>query len=189
MNFGPTPSAPQNNSQNGTNPKVGLSYQATRSTMLYASASKGFRAGGAQAYLPFCALADLPVDDITHLKSDTLWSYEAGTKIQLSDPGLLITADGFHIDWNNIQQQVALPCGSYFDINGGRAKIDGGEFEVVGYAVPSLQVRVGLGYEKTDMTDPGALGLVGLPAGSRIMAFLPGPQPRAQSIAGRSRAR
>ncbi len=31
------------------------------------------------------------------------------------------------------------------------------------------QVRVGAGYEKTDGTDPGALGLVGLPAGSRIM--------------------
>jgi iron complex outermembrane recepter protein len=169
MNFGPTPSAPQSNSQNGTNPKVGVSYQATRATMLYVSASKGFRAGGAQAYLPFCALADLPVNDITHLKSDTLWSYEGGAKIQLSDPGLLITADGFHIDWSNIQQQVALPCGSYFDINGGRAKIDGSELEVVGYAIPSLQIRVGLGYEKTDMTDPGALGLVGLPAGSRIM--------------------
>lgn len=169
MNFGPTPSAPQQNSQQGTNPKVGLSYQATQSTMLYASASKGFRAGGAQAYLPFCAEPTLPVDDITHLKSDTLWSYEAGAKVQLSNPGLLVTADGFHIDWSNIQQQVALPCGSYFDINGGKAKIDGGELEVVGYATPSLQLRVGAGYEKTDVTDPGALGLVGLPAGSRIM--------------------
>jgi outer membrane receptor protein involved in Fe transport len=169
MNFGSTPSAPQSNSQSGTNPKVGLSYQATRATMLYVSASKGFRAGGAQAYAPFCAEPDLPVDDITHLKSDTLWSYEAGTKIQLSDPGLLITADAFHIDWSNIQQQVALPCGAYFDINGGRAKIDGGEFELVGYATPSLQLRIGTGYEKTDVTDPGALGLVGLPAGSRIM--------------------
>ena len=169
MNFGPTPSAPQQNSQHGTNPKAGLSYQATRATMLYVSASKGFRAGGAQAYLPFCAEPNLPVDDITHLKSDTLWSYEAGTKVQLSDPQILVTADGFHINWSNIQQQVALPCGSYFDINGGKAKIDGGELEVVGYASPSLQLRIGAGYEKTDVSDPGALGLVGLPAGSRIM--------------------
>jgi iron complex outermembrane recepter protein len=169
MNFGPTPSDPQSNSQNGTNPKAGLSYQATRATMVYVSASKGFRAGGAQAYAPFCPEPDLPINDITHLKSDTLWSYEGGAKIQLSDPGLLITADGFHINWNNIQQQVALPCGAYFDINGGAARIDGGELEAVGYATPALQVRIGTGYEKTDVTDPGALGLVGLPAGSRIM--------------------
>jgi iron complex outermembrane receptor protein len=169
MNFGPTPSAPQRNSQHGTDPKVALSYQVTRSTMLYASASKGFRAGGAQAYLPFCAEANLPVSDITQLKSDTLWSYEAGAKVQLADPSMVLTADAFHIDWSNIQQQVALPCGSYFDINGGRARIDGGELEAMGYLVPRLQVRLGMGYEKTDLTEPGALGLVGLDPGSRIM--------------------
>lgn len=169
MNFGPTPSDPQQNSQNGLDPKVALSYQASKSTMLYMSAAKGFRAGNAQAYAPFCAEPNLPVSDITHLKSDTLWSYEAGAKIQLSNPGLLITADGFHINWNNIQQQVALPCGAYFDINGGRAKINGGEIETMGHLTPRLQVRLGIGYEKTDLTDPGALGLVGLRAGSRLM--------------------
>jgi outer membrane receptor protein involved in Fe transport len=96
---------PQHNSQTGTDPKIGLSYQANEDTMVYASASKGFRAGGAQAYAPFCALAGLPVTDITQLKSDTLWSYELGTKVQLPNPGLLISAAAFHIDWKNLQQQ------------------------------------------------------------------------------------
>ena len=169
MNFGLTPSAPQTNSQHGLDPKVALSYQATKSTMLYMSASKGFRAGNAQAYLPFCAEPNLPVSDITHLKSDTLWSYEAGAKMQLSHPGLLLTADGFHINWNSIQQQVALPCGAYFDINGGRAIINGGELEAMGYLTQRLQMRFGVGYEATDLTKPGALGLVGLSPGSRIM--------------------
>jgi iron complex outermembrane receptor protein len=169
MNFGPTPSDPQSNSQHGLDPKVALSYQASRSTLLYASAAKGFRAGNAQAYAPFCAAPNLPVTDITQLRSDTLWTYEAGAKVQLSNPGLLLTADAFHIDWNNIQQQVALPCGAYFDINGGQAKINGGEFQAMGYLARSLQVRIGIGYEKTDLTDPGALGLVGLTPGSRLM--------------------
>ena len=169
MNFGPTPSDPQSNSQNGTDPKFALSYQANKGTMLYVSASKGFRAGNAQASLPFCAEPNLPVSDITHLKSDTLWTYEAGAKVQLQNPQMLLTADGFHIDWNNIQQQVALPCGAYFEINGAKAKIDGAEFEAMGYLLPQLQVRLGLGYEATDITNPGALGLVGLSPGSRIM--------------------
>lgn len=169
MNFGATPSDPQSNSQHGLDPKVALSYQATQSTLLYVSAAKGFRAGNAQAYAPFCAEPNLPVDAITHLQSDTLWTYEAGAKVQMTHPGLLITADGFHIDWSNIQQQVALPCGSYFDINGDKAKIDGGEIQALGYLVPHLQVRFGIGYEKTDLTNPGALGLVGLQAGSRLM--------------------
>jgi iron complex outermembrane recepter protein len=169
MNFGPTPSDPQSNSENGTNPKVGLAYQVNTATMVYASASKGFRAGGAQAFLPFCAEPALPVSDITQLKSDTLWTYEAGTKIQFQDPDILLSAAAFHIDWKNIQQQVALPCGSYFDINGNKARINGGEFEVLGHVTHDFQVRAGFGYESTSITDPGALGLVGLTAGTRIL--------------------
>jgi len=171
MNFGATPSDPQHNSQSGTDPKAGLSYQITDETMVYASASKGFRAGGAQAYAPFCSLAGLPVTDITQLKSDTLWSYELGTKIQLPHPGLLLSAAAFHIDWSNPQQQVALPCGYYFDINGGKATINGGEIELDGHLSKALQMRFGVGYEDTKITDPGALGLpgIGVQAGSRIL--------------------
>jgi iron complex outermembrane recepter protein len=171
MNFGATASDPQHNSQSGIDPKVGISYQATPDAMVYASASKGFRAGGAQADVTFCSLPSLPVTDITHLQSDTLWSYEIGTKIQLPHPGLLLSAAAFHIDWKDLQQQVALPCGFYFDVNGGRATINGAEFELDGRLTSALQVRFGLGYEKTDITDPGALGLPGIDIqpGSRIL--------------------
>jgi iron complex outermembrane receptor protein len=171
MNFGATPSDPQHNSQTGTDPKVGISYQANEEAMIYASASKGFRAGGAQAYAPFCQLPGLPVSDITQLKSDTLWSYEVGTKVQMPNPALLFSAAAFHIDWKNIQQQVALPCGYYFDINGDAATINGGEIEIGGHVSKALQVRLGLGYEKTKISDPGALGLsgIGIAAGSRIL--------------------
>ena len=82
MNFGPTPSDPQHNSQSGFSPKVELAYQATDDAMLYGSASKGFRAGGSQPFAPFCASASLPSSDITNLKSDTLWTYEGGAKDQ-----------------------------------------------------------------------------------------------------------
>jgi iron complex outermembrane receptor protein len=171
MNGGATPSDPQHNSQTGTDPKVGISYQANQETMVYASASKGFRAGGAQAYAPFCQLPGLPVSDITQLKSDTLWSYEVGTKVQMPNPALLFSAAAFHIDWKNIQQQVALPCGYYFDINGDAATINGAEVEIGGHLSKALQVRLGLGYEKTKIGEPGALGLsgIGIEAGSRIL--------------------
>ncbi len=168
MNFGPTPSNPQSNNQSGFDPKVGLQYQIDQNAMVYASASKGFRAGGAQAALPFCALPNLPISDITQLKSDTLWSYELGTKIQVPRPGLLVSADVFHINWSNLQQQIALPCGSYFDINGNKAKIDGGEIDISGRLTTGLTLRFGAGYEKTDVTNPGPLAIVGVTPGSRI---------------------
>jgi outer membrane receptor protein involved in Fe transport len=137
--------------------------------MVYASASKGFRAGGAQAYLSFCAEPNLPTSYVTQLKSDTLWTYEVGTKAQLQDPDILISAAAFHIDWKNIQQQVALPCGAYFDVNGNKARINGGELEALGHVTHDLQIRAGVGYESTSITDPGALGLVGLTPGTRIL--------------------
>jgi len=169
LNYVPTLSSPQESTQSGLDPKFGLAYQASEATMIYASASKGFRAGGAQANLPACTLPALPLDDILHLKSDTLWTYEVGTKVQLPQPALLISAAAFHIDWKNLQQQVALPCGFYLQLNGGEAQINGGEFELNGRLTPALQVRFGVGYEHTDINDPGALSFVGVLPGSRIL--------------------
>jgi outer membrane receptor protein involved in Fe transport len=170
MNFGLTPSYPIDHSEVGFNPKLALSYQATDSTMLYSSASKGFRAGGAQAFTTFCSYPGLNPNDIAHLRSDTLWTYEGGAKIQLSNPAMLISAAGFHIDWNNIQQQVSLPCGYYFDVNGKEATINGGEVEVSGRPFSRLSIHGGVGYEDTSINQVGALGIpgIGVQDGSRI---------------------
>ncbi len=169
LNYGPTPSSPQQSTQSGTDPKFGLSYQVTDATMVYASASKGFRAGGAQANLPACQLTGLPLGDILHLKSDTLWSYEVGTKTQLPQSGVVISAAAFHIDWKNLQQQVALPCGFYLQLNGGEAQINGGEIELDGRVTQALQVRLGLGFEHSYINDPGILSVAGVNTGSPIL--------------------
>jgi iron complex outermembrane receptor protein len=165
LNGGLSPSAPQSNSESGVNPKAALQLQATDSTMVYASASKGFRAGGAQANFPGCS-SSLPVSAITDVRSDTLWTYELGTKVQL--PNALISAAAYDIEWSNLQQQVALPCGFYVQVNGNKARVDGGEIEANGNLVKGLSYRLGLGYEKTDITDPGALAFAGVSSGSRI---------------------
>ncbi|HEV2284628.1 MAG TPA: TonB-dependent receptor [Steroidobacteraceae bacterium] len=167
LNGGPQPSDPQANSQSGFNPKVALAWQMTAATMAYASASKGFRAGGAQANFPGCTLPSLSVDAITHIRSDTLWTYEAGVKSQL--PAVLISAAAYDIEWSNLQQQVALACGFYAQVNGNSARVRGAEFEASGrLGIPGLQFRLGLGYEDTDVTDPGNLALFGVAPGSRI---------------------
>ena len=172
LNGGPTPSLPQSNSQSGFNPKVALQLQATEATMVYASASKGFRAGGAQANFPGCATTAIPVYDITHIKSDTLWTYELGTKVQTSK--VLLSAAAYDIEWSDLQQQVALQCGFYLQVNGNRARIRGGELEADGRLTQELQFRAGIGIAKSDITDPGNLALVaqggapGIQPGTRI---------------------
>jgi outer membrane receptor protein involved in Fe transport len=166
LNGGPTPSQPQANSQSGFNPKVALSVQATGSTMVYVSASKGFRSGGAQANFPGCTLPSLSVDAITHIRSDTLWTYELGAKSQL--PGVLISAAAYDIQWRDVQQQVALLCGFYAQVNGSKARINGAEIEATGRVAGGLQFRLGLGYEKTEINDPGNLALFGVTPGTRV---------------------
>jgi len=173
LNGGPTPSQPESNSQSGFNPKVALAWQMTEAAMAYASASKGFRAGGAQANFPGCTTINtpqgpvtLPPSTITQVQSDTLWTYELGTKVQL--PSVLISAAAYNIEWSNLQQQVALTCGFYLQMNGQKAQINGAELEASGRLAPGLQFRLGLGYESTDINEPGNLALVGVYAGSRV---------------------
>jgi outer membrane receptor protein involved in Fe transport len=167
LNGGPTPSGPQANSESGFNPKVALAWQVTEATMAYASASKGFRAGGAQANFPGCTLPSLSVDAITHIRSDTLWTYEVGAKSQL--PAMLISGAVYDIEWKDVQQQVALACGFYAQVNGNAARIRGAELEASGrLGPPGLQFRLGLGYEDTDVTDPGNLALFGVAPGTRV---------------------
>lgn len=160
---------PTSNSESGIDPKVALSYQATGNTMVYASASEGFRAGNTSGPVSLiCSEPGLTASDIENLKADTVWSYEAGVKMQVPDPGLLVSVDGFHIDWNNPQQEVGLPCGDYFQINGKKATVDGAELDVSGHLTPALTFRLGAGYEKTDMSQPGALLYGGVLPGSRL---------------------
>ena len=47
--------------------------------------------------------------------------------------------------------------------------MDGGELEASGRLTHDLTVRFGLGYESTDITNPGALADVNIKAGSRIL--------------------
>ena len=166
LNGGPTPSQPQSNSESGFNPKVALAWQVDDNTMTYASASKGFRAGGAQANFPGCTLPSLSADAITHIRSDTLWTYEVGAKSQL--PAMLLSGAVYDIEWKDVQQQVALACGFYAQVNGNKARVRGAELEASGRLGQGLQFRLGLGYEDTDMTDPGNLALFGVLPGTRI---------------------
>ncbi len=133
--------------ENSWTPKFGVTYQATDTTMLYASATKGFRPGGAQGRVnaEFCA-ADLGTLGLTAsptaYKSDSLWSYEAGTKNKLFGGKVNLDLDGYVIKWKNIQQSVRLPtCSFSFIDNLGGATGKGVEASVA--FIPMKGVSIG----------------------------------------------
>ena len=110
-------------------PKFTVSYQFNDETLLYASAARGYRVGGANPPIPNypgcnSALASLGLQSapLTY-KSDSTWSYEVGTKSRLAGGRAEFAASAFYIDWSNIIQAIpALAnCPFSFTTNLGRA--------------------------------------------------------------------
>lgn len=155
------------NFQAGFVPKAVISYKMTDEGTVYASASKGFRVGGAQAPLPtFCA-NDLAAIGVSQSQSqryspDTVWSYEVGAKDRVAGGRLNVSAAAFQIDWTDVQQAVPLPgCSLSFTTNAGKARIRGGELEVSGRPFTGIPftLQVGLGYTDAVLQDPGLVPL------------------------------
>ena len=122
-------------------PKASLSYDLSAESNVYTSVAKGFRNGGPTGPIPYGGFnggvcgPNLQTYGLTSgptkFDSDSLWTYELGTKNRLDDNRLSIDAAVYATDWKNIQQSLYLPtCGYYFTANVGDAKIYGGELEI-----------------------------------------------------------
>ncbi|MBV8497156.1 MAG: TonB-dependent receptor, partial [Gammaproteobacteria bacterium] len=143
-------------SENPVTPKAVLAWQPGHDTLYYLSAAKGYRVGGTNndfGVVPSCVpglitLGVQPGPDgkyhsQTTYGSDSLWSYELGTKQTTLEHRLQINASLFLIDWRNIQQSVYLPsCGDSFTSNLGHARSSGGDLEVLYRPIEALTLDV-----------------------------------------------
>ncbi len=133
-------------------PKFGVSFQATDDNLFYASASKGSR--GESVADPVggnCGddAASLGIDPLTARKveSDSLWSYEIGTKNQLMDGRMVLEASAYHSKWEDIQTNVLLPtCGVLTTLNLGEATIDGIDVSMMVRPAESLTFGASFSY-------------------------------------------
>jgi len=130
-------------------PKASLSYDLTAGSSIYGSAAKGFRNGGPTGPIPYGGLnggvcgPNLQQYGLfsgpNHFDSDSLWTYELGSKNRLDDNRLSIDGAVYTTNWKNIQQSLYLPtCGYYFTANVGDATIYGGELEMNYRPIPQL---------------------------------------------------
>jgi iron complex outermembrane receptor protein len=144
-------------------PKAVLTWQPDRDDMMYVSASKGFRPGGpnvgvgtiCQGNLNSLGLSSVP----GQYSSDSLWSYEIGSKNTFLDHKLQINASVFYIDWSNIQQNVYLPaCGEQFTANLGKAKSEGGDIEILYRPIDPLTLDLTAAYTDARLTKTSCAG-------------------------------
>ena len=114
--------------------KLGTDFDLTSSTLLYFTASTGYRAGG---FNDGCAagaaecLNPLPTKAL-YYQPETLTAYEAGFKTKLLDNTLRLTGDYFHYDYDNLQlSQTSDICGGPCQVttNAAAATVDGVELE------------------------------------------------------------
>jgi outer membrane receptor protein involved in Fe transport len=159
-------------------PKFGVSYQLDTNNMVYASASKGFRPGGAQSPVDptFCA-ADLATLGLkgspTSYKSDSLWSYEAGAKNKLLGGMLVLDVNVYLVKWKNIQQAIRLPrCSFDFIGNLGNATGKGTDISISVRPFSGLSLGANIGYNHTtyDQNVLGGNGVVIRQKGDHIGA-------------------
>ena len=157
-------------SGNAVTPRFAVSWDLDPTTSVYANAAKGFRLGGANRPVPLTPLVvtdlgtlGLPLTPPPTFDSDSLWSYELGSKSRLLDNRLSLNIAAFHIDWKNIQQNVVLPQSGFdFETNAGRATVNGLEFEAKWRATDALTLSAGASWTHAVFAeDNPALGFDG----------------------------
>ncbi len=132
-------------------PKVGLTYQVTPDDMVYATYSEGYRIGGATPPLPIPACGANPFP--TSYNSDSLDSYEIGTKDRFLDRKLYVAASAFYVKWNNIQQAIYVPqCGIQYTTNVGKAVSQGFDLEGQWRFTDAFEMDLAVGYTDAHYT-------------------------------------
>ena len=123
-------------------PKIVVDYKATDNTLVYASASKGFKSGGFNGRLTSVAQ---PFDP------ETMWSYEVGSKSLLDDGNIRLNFAAFYNDYKNFQLSrfsIDPDTGAFLSLfeNAGKASIYGAEVEFSAALTQDLTVNFNGGY-------------------------------------------
>lgn len=156
----------------GLTPKFNLTYTIGDNNLIYGSATRGYRLGGANGIVPVLfAAADLAAIGLTEaprtFSPDFLWTYEVGSKNTFLGNKLITNASVFHTVWNDLQQRVFLPTGFLFVDNIGKASMTGFELEIKGKVNKNLQIGGAFGYTKGEIEEGSVL--TGAEKGDRVL--------------------
>jgi iron complex outermembrane receptor protein len=120
-------------------PQAALAYRLQPDKMLYATAGRGYKAGGFNSASP--------VGSEAYGEEKTL-HVEGGVKTLLANGRVSANAAVFYIDWHDLQLNVPNPAvpAQFFISNVGGAISKGVELEVNARAAPGVDVFTAVGY-------------------------------------------
>jgi iron complex outermembrane receptor protein len=146
-------------------PKVSLAYHLRPDThMVYATAARGYKAGGFNAASPAGAEA---------YGEESSWSYETGAKTRWFADRLSVHAALYYLDWSDLQVNLPNPLvpGQFFIANSAGATSKGVELEVNARPLAGCDFFAGFGYSDAAF-DEGSMSN-GLAVGGRRLANTP----------------
>jgi len=130
--------------------KLNASYHVTADTMLYATASQGYRRGGANG-LPTAGLFAQNAGFVS-FGPDTVLNYEIGVKGAPSR-AFQFTADVFQENWNKPQLNILTPIGAFYAaVNGNKARSRGVELSVQSQISSDLTLSAAYTYTQAELT-------------------------------------
>ena len=140
-------------------PKFTAAYNLEKHGMIYATISKGYKAGGFNTQMFSDVLqqelmrqmdfgSKYKIGDIVGYKPEKSWNYEIGGKFSFIDGRLTTEAAAFYIDCRD-QQLTVFPDGTTTGrimANAGKTRSAGFELAVTAYPIKRLQLKASYGY-------------------------------------------
>lgn len=137
--------------QNNVSWRAGVKYEPVSGLLLYANASKGYKAGG---YQPIAATADSGLDPA---KQESVLAYEAGIKTSLLNHTVQVSGAGFYDNYNDKQitgtkVDPAIGPESVL-VNVPKSRIYGVEFQITAIPYRGLTLNAAGTYLRSDVLD------------------------------------
>ena len=152
-------------------PRVTVNFRPNGHMTFYATASRGFRAGGANAAVPAALGCSLAGSVSSIFSPDSVWNYELGAKLETPDRVLTVNGAAYRIEQKGVQIAIPDPCGITFFANAGDTRIDGAELEMNLRPARNITVSGQLSY--TDGTFTNVPAAFGAAAGYAVGDHLP----------------
>ncbi|NOW47376.1 outer membrane receptor protein involved in Fe transport [Novosphingobium sp. SG751A] len=137
------------------NPKFNISWQTNPNLLLYATAAKGNRAGGANRPIPAarCAADIAQNGSIPQTYGDdSVWSFEGGMKGRFLGGKLSVSGSGFYLKWHNVQQNLSLSnCSFSYVGNFGDATSKGFDLSISARPTTWATISGNVGYTKATL--------------------------------------
>ena len=137
-------------------PRFSIGWQATEDMRLYATVSRGYKAGG----YTLDYNGNAPNRGIVKEKFDeeTLWNYEIGLRSEWFDRRLRLNISGFYLEWSDMQLETfffAIPGDATSNIqrtiNVEEAEAKGFELELAAAPAERFLITAGLGYTDSEI--------------------------------------